>query len=409
MKIDSIIGEEWISEANIADKIIKEPGKAKQLMIAWRHDDTLPPNEIAKLGPKPDEKAVAKEWSSMLEQTLERTNYGDLSRDFKFAEWLSKLFITGAADWEDISGEGGDALGAWHALSQRSLLDTKHQDLNKFKTLRQLQIAVVNNAKYQAELKRIKNAAEIAKMKKDKKDIVLIDDDRFWVAIPFNYGACYVFNNTGHISNFCTGGSSGMRWFNNYAPDGIMVMIVDKPNIENEDGKWQMHAQTNQLVNSVQDHRYDGDEYFAKLFPGLMKRIVNAILSNADAIRDQSRDLANGGNGYNVPIEAGKIKSKYPKAYASKEPNAPDEPEVALPGVPGTDRWYDFYLADNFVDRLDPNERTTLMMKMTKASGQSIRGTAANLEEFFTKIYNKRPEWLEPRSVVSVEYAPDSD
>jgi hypothetical protein len=408
MKIDSIIGEEWISEANIADKIIKEPGKAKQLMIAWRHDDTLPPNEIAKLGPKPDEKAVAKEWSSMLEQTLERTNYGDLSRDFKFAEWLTKLFITGAADWEDISGEGGDALGAWHALSQRGLLDTKHQDLNKFKTLRQLQIAVVNNAKYQAELKRIKNAAEIAKMKKDQRDIVIIDDDKYWVSIPLNYGACYVFNNTGHISNFCTGGSGGMRWFSNYAPSGPMVMIVDKANIDNPDGKWQMHANTNQLVNSIQDYRYDQGEYFGQLFPGLMRKIIAAMMLHADQIKEQSKEISNNGTGYNVAADAALIKNKFPKSL-TKAKNAPaDEPEPEIPGMPGTEGWYRYYLAPNFENLLDQDATSKTHIRVTKAGGQRLRGRADTLEELMTLIYQNREGWLTPDSVIRAEWAPES-
>ena len=101
-----------ILEVDISDKIARDPQRSKMLSIAWKHDKHLPHDIVARLGPKPDERAIAKAWSDMLEKTLERTNYGDLSRDFKFADWLTRLFTTGAADWEDISGEGGDALGA---------------------------------------------------------------------------------------------------------------------------------------------------------------------------------------------------------------------------------------------------------------------------------------------------------
>lgn len=401
MKIDNIIGSGVITEVNVSDKIIKEPGKAKQLAIAWRHDDTLPPNEVAKLGPKPDEKAVAIEWSNMLERTLERTNYGDLSRDFKFAEWLTKLFITGAADWEDISGEGGDALGAWHALSQRGLLDQQHQDLNRFKTLKQLQISVVNNAKYQAELKRIKNAAEIAKMKKDKKDIVIIDDDRFWVAIPLNYGACYVFNNTGHISNFCTGGSSGMRWFNNYAPGGPMYMIVDKNNIDTEDGKWQMHAQTSQLVNSVQDYRHDQGAHFGKLFPGLMRKIIAAATAQAEEIKQQSTEVSNTGNGYNVASDIALIKSKFPKSLTKAEgAETPDEPSV-LDKL--ADKWYREFLDPAFTMDFDPDtEFESQTFTIRRNDGRGFRGQATSFDDFMNKVRNTRSgEWLIPGSIVS--------
>lgn len=407
MKIDNLIGVETLEEANIVDKIMKEPGRAKQLNIAWRHDDTLPPNEVAKLGPKPDDKSVATEWSSMLEKTLERTNYGDLSKDFKFAEWLTKLFTTGAADWEDISGEGGDALGAWHALSQRGLLNTKHQDLNKFRTLRQLQQAVVNNNDYQAELQRIKNAAEIAKMKKDKKDLIIIDDDKYWVAIPFNYGACYVFNNTGHISNFCTGGSSGMRWFNNYAPSGPMVMIVDKANIDKPDGKWQMHADTNQLVNSVQDYRYDQGEHFGKLFPGLMRKIISTMAANSNEIQNASKDITPNRAGYNVSTDIARIKSKFPKSL-TKAKDEPDEPEPELPGAPGSEGWFNQYLSQDFQNLLDPNAPNQGYIRLTRNDGKKIRGPSITLDQIFTMVYQRRPEWLQPGTVTSAEWAPEA-
>lgn len=405
MKIDNIIGS-VVTEANIADKIIKEPGRVKQLAIAWKHDDTLPPNEIARLGPKPDDKVLATEWSNMLEQTLERTNYGDLSRDFKFADWLTKLYTTGAADWEDISGEGGDALGAWHALSQRGLLEPRHQDLNKFKTLKQLQVSVVNHQKYQEELKRIKNAAEIAKMKKDKKDIVIIDDDRFWVAIPLNYGACYVFNNTGHISNFCTGGSSGMRWFSNYAPSGPMYMIVDKNNIDSADGKWQMHAHTDQLVNSVQDHRHDQGERFGDLFPGLMRRIISAAISLSDMIKEQSKGVSSDPQGYNVTADAVKIKSKFPKSL-TKAKDSQDDTDPEIPGTPGREGWFNMYLSPAFVNNLDANAPTRTHIRVMRSDGQSLRGPATTLDEIFTKIFNRRSEWLQPGTVVRAEWSSD--
>ena len=98
-------------EADITDKIARDPQRSKQLSIAWKHDRHLPHDVVARLGPKPDDRTLAKAWSDMLEKTLERTNYGDLSRDLKFADWLTRLYTSGTADWEDISGEGGDALG----------------------------------------------------------------------------------------------------------------------------------------------------------------------------------------------------------------------------------------------------------------------------------------------------------
>jgi len=360
-------------EADITDRIARDPQRSKQLNIAWKHDKSLPHDVVARLGPKPDERALAKAWSDMLERVLERTNYGDLSRDMKYADWLTKLYTSGAADWEDISGEGGDALGAWHALSTRSLLKPQDQDLNKFKTLGSLYNRIRRQGSYNDELTRIKNATEIAKMKKDAKDVVLVDDDKYWAAIPMNYGACYVFNNSGHISNFCTGGSSGANWFRNYAPDGPIVTVVDKANINSEDGKWQFHAPTNQLVNSVQDRRYDktyNDERFATLFPGLMRKIVNSMAAHDEAIRALSTQTLN--KPYNVATAISQIKDKFPQSYASRAKDEPataePEPEAAptapTPAQLTIDEDLRPYLSPTFQNTIDPNRTERRVMRV---------------------------------------------
>jgi len=360
-------------EADITDRIARDPQRSKQLNIAWKHDKSLPHDIVARLGPKPDERALAKAWSDMLERVLERTNYGDLSRDMKYADWLTKLYTSGAADWEDISGEGGDALGAWHALSTRSLLKPQDQDLNKFKTLGNLYNRIRRQGSYNDELTRIKNATEIAKMKKDAKDVVLVDDDKYWAAIPMNYGACYVFNNSGHISNFCTGGSSGATWFRNYAPDGPIVTVVDKANINDENGKWQFHAPTSQMVNSVQDRRYDrqwNDEQFATRFPGLMRKIVNSMAAHDEAIRDMSTQTL--GKPYNVATAISQIKDKFPQSYASRAKDEPEtaepEPEAAptapTPAQLTIDEDLRPYLSPTFQNTIDPNRTERRVMRV---------------------------------------------
>jgi len=331
MKLLDVITGVAITEANVAAKILKDPKLTKMLTIAWRHDHTLPPNVIARLGPRPTEHSIAQAWSKLLDDTLRRNDYGNLSADGKFDDWLTRLYINGQADYEDINGEGGDALGAWKALSIRGLLKPKDQDFNRFTSIKQLQ-RIRNDRDYRRELDRIKDSERIEKMKREKSDIVLIDNERYYVIAPFNYGACYIFGNAeGYKPNFCTSSSSGATWFKNYAPNGIIVSIVDKQNMDNKDGKWQFHAATNQLVNGAQENRHDlrgNDEKFSKLFPGLMTQIADAILANADQIKEMSKDLVRGG-GYDATKEVELIKNKYPLSYASgQEDTDADEPET---------------------------------------------------------------------------------
>ena len=273
MKLNHIFTKDLV-EANVAAKI-KDPKMIKQIAIAMKHDGTLPRHKVAQLGTKPTDEQSLNLWSELLDSALSRTRYGDISQDGKFDEWLTRLYVNGQIDYEDLSGESGDALGAWKALSVRSRLKPEHQDFNKFKSLSQIQ-KIVQSREYRDELNRIANAAEIEKHKKEAKQITIVDDSRFQVVIPFNYGSCYTFNNAaGFNASFCTGSSSGLQWFRRYADEGPVISVIDKDNFENVDGKWQLHAPTNQVNNGNQ--RNNGDDRFAELFPGLMKKIIAGI------------------------------------------------------------------------------------------------------------------------------------
>lgn len=381
MKLRQLI----LKEAQIARKILKDPKTTKMLAIAWRHDGTLPRRVVAKLGPPPRagspkeveyNQAVVQEFSDLLDNLLRDTNYGDLSADGRFDDWIVKQYINGQADYEDIAGEAKDALGAWKLLSQAvkrdpdtrdernrvirgaakldaegntiPILKPQHRDLSKFRTIKQLH-AIINDRSYRDDLFRVREAEKIEQMKKDAKQVVLINDNRFSVIVPLNYGSCYSTDKSGgFIPNFCTGSSDGASWFKRYAPDGMIVNIIDKENLDSVDGKWQFHAATNQLVRGDQERRHDlryNDERFADMFPGLMKRIVAAIQSHAEEIVAASQDLTEGG--YNIPEEIAKIKNRYPLAYASgedvpepaaAEPEAQAEPEPAADPdtLPGT-------------------------------------------------------------------------
>lgn len=353
-----------VAEANVAAKI-KDPKTIKMLGIAMRHDSTLPKSSIAKLGPKPEDESILALWSTMLDKSLSSTDYGDLSQDGKFDEWLTRLYINGAADYEDINGEGGDALGAWKALSTRGKLKPAHQDFNKFKALRQIQ-QIVRDRDYQQELRRIKDAEVIEKHKREKKEVTLVDNERFLVVMPFNYGACYTFNNSnGYQANFCTGSSSGLTWFQRYAPDGPIISIFDKENPDNKDGKWQMHMPTNQLQNGDQDRRGDmrwNDERFAELFPGLMKQIVDGMTANAEDIKTSSQDIVNGG--YDVAAAVADIKKKAPLSYASKVGDE-EEPEAEQDPNDGPGTYLVTQVSSGRQARIDGENRADILNKLT--------------------------------------------
>jgi hypothetical protein len=326
MKLNQIV-----LEANVAAKL-KDPKTIKMLSIAMRHDGTLPKAKVAALGPRPTDDEILKLWSELLDASMQTTDYGDISQDGKFDEWLTRMYINGVADYEDINGEGGDALGAWKALSVRGKLKEPHQDFNKFKNLRQIQ-AIIQNRDYRNELNKIKDAEVIEKHKREKKETTLIDDERFLVTVPYNYGSCYNFNNAhGFNASFCTGSSSGATWFNRYADDGPIISVFDKANGDDVNGKWQIHAPTNQINNGNQTIRRD--EKFAELFPGLMKRIADAVQANADELKKNSTEIVSGG--YDATKAVSDLKNKFPISYNSGEPEAEPEAEIDANDGPGT-------------------------------------------------------------------------
>ncbi len=354
MKLDQIV-----LEANIAAKL-KDPKTVKMLGIAMRHDNTLPRDKVAKLGPKPDDQAILGLWSELLDASLRSTDYGDLSADGKFDDWLTRLYMNGVVDYEDINGEGGDALGAWKALSIRGKLKEPHQDFNKFKNLRQIQ-AIVQSRDYRDELRKIKDAETIEKHKREKKETTLIDNDKFLVTLPYNYGACYTFNNSaGFQASFCTGSSSGLTWFQRYAPDGPIISIIDKDNIDDVNGKWQMHAPTGQMNNGNQSLSYSrGDQKFAELFPGLMKEIIKALQSKAAEVKQNSTEIVKGG--YDVDKAIADIKNRLPYSYAS-EPEKKEEPENEDPG-PGV--YLVTQISSGKSARIEGDSRADVVRKLT--------------------------------------------
>lgn len=299
-------------------KASEDPRISKLIGIAFMQDHTIPYNTLAKLGPKPDYKSIVLALGDLIDQAFSRTDFGDISRDGKFDDYILRQYMSGDLNYEDISGEAGDALGKWKALSKRGMLKPEHQDFNRFKNLARLQ-TVMAGSPYREMLAQIRDQEKLEIMKRDAKSVTLIDNDRFFVAIPMNYGACYMFNNAqGTQATFCTGGSSGGDWFQKYAAQGPMITIFDKKNLDDINGKWQIHAPTSQIVNARQTNKYNGEEQFGQLFPGLMVDIVKAMTNKAEEIKQASKIVPGLKKGYDVGADTQLLQNKFQRAFTLK-------------------------------------------------------------------------------------------
>ena len=312
-----------------------DPRTEKMLALAIKHDNTFPIKAKAMLGPKATDHDLVVAWATLIDKALSESGMGDLSADGKFDQWLIRLYMNHINDYEDIVGEGVNALGKLRALSVRNLLPPEHQDVNRFRSLKQL-YDVVNKSEYREVFRRIADSERIANMKRNKKEVVLIHDERFFVMVPLNYGACYVFNNEEGIqASFCTGSSSGETWFARYSGDGPIISIIDKSNINEEKGKWQIHSATNQFVDAHQNSRHypqANAEEFGRLFPGLMINIVAQLEAQADELKTASKEASitgYAGHGWNIPEEVTRLRNKFTGAFTV----AATDDQNQLPGL----------------------------------------------------------------------------
>jgi hypothetical protein len=314
MKINHLL-----SENSLVDAVKQTPQQARQLVSAMQHDHTVPRQFRVELGPKPSNPAAAQAWTTKaaeawagkMEQLLATGLGGDLRRNNAVIRWLITAYTSGRANYEDITGEAIDRLKEHQLLLKKQLLEPRERNLDNIETVDELQAITYNHSD---DLARVRDEEEIARHRREKQDIVLINTARFMVMVPLNYGACYTFNNSAGIkANFCTGSSGGLEWFNNYAPRGAIIMVLDKDNADDVNGKWQIHCATRQLVNAKQERRGDqswNDAKFSQLFPGLMREIGEALVAHSDELAAA---------GYDASQERVQLAAKWPVSWASGE------------------------------------------------------------------------------------------
>ena len=297
-------------EANLADKIKRDPRLLKMMELAWRHDATVPVPFRVQMGPRASAEDIVDFWGNHMDQLLQNPNsmWPDLSRDGKVDDWLLKIYTTGANDWEDLTGEAVDRLGKFVMLRNRNILKPNETDLNRYRNIEMLNQLL---HKYNDAIQRLITAVAVENAKKTAESVTLIDNDRFLVSIPLNYGACYVFNHQmGHQSTFCTGSSTGLHWFKDYSKDGPLINVIDKKDMDHVMGKWQIHAPSRQINNSNQES--NGDAKFAKLFPGLLSDILTQMEAHAAELNERSQNIRKGGWDIGKAVE--QLRRTFPKS-----------------------------------------------------------------------------------------------
>ena len=299
--------DDFLTEADTLSYIKRDRGNlARRIELAFDHDRRLPNDVLYQLADRltTDKKIVIV--ASMIDEFMRNAQVPS-----EYIPWILGQYINGHADLEDIGGEVVDSLYKFHQLKIRNIIQSERQrNINNYSDWHVLDNIL---GKYQREWHKIQREAEFEKYKKTANQIVLMNNDRFLIQIPINFGSCYIFNKTGGVqANFCTGSSNGPHYFNRYSDEGPVIQILDKHNADSANGKWQIHAPSSQIRNAPQHER----EYtFAQLFPGLLKEIGKRMLAHRQEIEAAGKSI---NADWNAERQANMLRDKFRDIWDDK-------------------------------------------------------------------------------------------
>jgi len=224
-----------------------------------------------------------------------------------YLPWLVNVYLRGESPLEDLSTTVLDYLADWIVLKESGKLPRGYTNLQEL-NLTDLEAI---KSEYRQVLYDLRQAKKVEAAKKNAQSLTLFDDGRFHAQIPLNYGSCYLFNfqRPGPEATFCTGSSSGLEQFQYYAEQGLMIQLLDRQNLDNKYGKWQIQGASKQIHDSTQ--RHGGDQVFAQMYPGLLKKIANAMFEKAGEIETSY------GHYTNVEREVARLARSFPLSFNS--------------------------------------------------------------------------------------------
>lgn len=254
------------------DRLKNEPKLVKMLSIAMKHDDTLPSAVFGALGVNPSPERTIEIWAKLLAK-MNNFDGRPLSADGKFYGWVTKIYAAGSVNWENLYSRARDHIDSYYLLQRRNLLKPAHMDLNAFGSYGEFETAMTG---YRGVLKKIKEEERIKNLTKDAKSITILDNDKYVVVVPLNYGAsCKFARSEGEFANWCTGTTSSDHYFGHYSRQGPLVIFYAK---DDPRAKYQLHAPSDQFKD-IKDEEINR-KAFAQKYPDAMNDIVNGLMQH---------------------------------------------------------------------------------------------------------------------------------
>lgn len=275
---------------------------------------------------------------------IEREGYeGQVySRDGVNSDWVTRRYIAGSHNWEDLTGVMNMNLRDWYLLKNRDMLDQNHKDLPKFNGVRD--VGRYMTVHYKDKLEDVRSAAKNAARAKMSKSIKLVDNENYRIYTTLNRAAgCAL----GLGTQWCTANSNADSHYHRYSDAAMLFQMFPYSGKKDSNGKpvlsdtvkYQFDAGGYNFMD-INDHRAH-PEFIQAAYPFIFTDLSKALEQNKSKMEKAFAELSIDPTlqekdfkikTYEIDEEIKKLHGFVTRGYFTNESRSakqPDEPQVA--------------------------------------------------------------------------------
>lgn len=187
----------------------------------------------------------------LADNALEMIEAVDPSTNKKYTQWMARQFMTSEPHMEDVTSTLADYVTKFHKLNTRKKLPPGENDINRYKTAKQLYLIM---DRYEDPVDDTADKGTAEKLYEDGDVTIIIPKDE---AAACRYG---------RQTKWCTAAVHGSNYFDSYNKQGPLYILIPKqPKHDGE--KYQLHFATAQYMDE-DDDPVDVGKLLKERFPG---------------------------------------------------------------------------------------------------------------------------------------------
>lgn len=189
----------------------------------------------------------------LADSALEQIEAVDPSTNKKYTQWMARQYMTSEPHMEDVVSTLADYVTKFHMLNTRKKLIPGENDINRYKTARQLYLVM---DRYEDPIDTDGDKGKARKEYEDGDVTVIVPEDE---AAACRYG---------RQTRWCTAAVHGSNYFEHYNRQGPLYILIPKsPKHSNE--KYQLHFNSGSFMNE-DDDPVDIGKLLKVRFPNLL-------------------------------------------------------------------------------------------------------------------------------------------